>query len=258
MGNKNSYENMESNNSVSLQEILPLDYNDNYFKQFYLSKHMNNGKKIIGLTEHQMKVHFYKHYIGTYVKNTNEYIKKNPSLYNSVIAQLGITNINSLTPTYVLSDNSKFLQLLYKQCNNETARHNIGQLFYHMLFFNGLTSINKSEGTYLKYKMPIFKKDVNLLKFFNDYKEITKNHFASGWICFIYDKNNDILTLLNTQDHIIPELPYNHFMVFVVDLWEHAYYIDYESDKLQYYKDILLYINWEIINETISYYGTQY
>ena len=114
MGNNNSYENMESNNTISLQEILPLDYNDNYFKQFYLSKHMNNGKKIIGLTEHQMKVHFYKHYIGTYLKNTNEYIKKNPSLYNSVISQLGITNINSLTPTYVLSDNSKFLQLLYK------------------------------------------------------------------------------------------------------------------------------------------------
>ena len=256
MGNtqSNYYENLKNVNNLPITEILPLNYNENYFKQFYLLKNNIGNKKIKGLTQHQMKVHFYNHYIGTYLKNTNVFIKKNQYLYNNVISKLAITDINSITPTYILSNNSKFLQLLYKECNNEIARRNIGQLFYHMLFFTGLTYKEMCYKSYLQYYSSIFKSNENINKFYIDYIDITKKHFASGWTCFIYDKNKDILTLLNTQDNIIPKLPENNFMVFVIDLWEHAYYIDYESDKLQYYKDILLYINWAIINETIDYY----
>lgn len=252
MGNSNS--NFEKFSDITIQEIKPLNYNENYFYQFESkqSKQLNQLKQ--GLSSHQMKVHFNEHYVKVYVKNTNEFIKNNPELYIKIMTNLNIKDINSLTPTYVLSDNSKFLQSLYFDCNNENAQHNIGQLFYHMLFFSGLTSKNISRETFMTHSAHIFKTTENLELFNKNYTDITKKHFASGWACFTYDKNKDMLKIIDTQDHIIPKLEYNNFMVYVVDLWEHAFYIDYEADKLQYHKDVLKYINWKIIYETIEYY----
>ena len=157
---------MNNIDNINNIEIIPINLKEEYFKQFK-SIPNNNGYSVLkGLSQHQMEVHFYKHYVNVYVKKTNEYMKKNIKLCNNVIRQLGIKDINNIVLPYIISDNSKFLQLLYKECNDEKARHSIGQIFYHVLFFLGLTSRKKCDECFDIYMKSIFHTKENFGKFY--------------------------------------------------------------------------------------------
>jgi len=55
-----------------------------------------------------------------------------------------------------------------------------------------------------------------------------KNHFASGWVWAIAAKNRiEIVTTANAETPISSGTP----ALLVCDLWEHAYYLDYQQER---------------------------
>jgi superoxide dismutase, Fe-Mn family len=68
-----------------------------------------------------------------------------------------------------------------------------------------------------------------------------------GWVFVSYSKNLDEILI-----HWVDEQHLGHMqnmnIIFGIDVWEHAYVADYApSGKKQYIKDILSFINWEVI-----------
>ncbi|MBB3763661.1 superoxide dismutase [Sphingomicrobium lutaoense] len=81
------------------------------------------------------------------------------------------------------------------------------------------------------------------------------NHFASGWGWLILNNGKLEVTSLHDADS-----PVAHGMtpLFTVDVWEHAYYIDYRNARPDYLKSVLNNIvNWDFISENLDGQGVQ-
>ena len=67
--------------------------------------------------------------------------------------------------------------------------------------------------------------------------------FGSGWIWLVQDKDTMKLSLLQTSNADNP-LIHDKIPLLTIDVWEHAYYIDYRNDRLKYLNSIVNYLQW--------------
>lgn len=76
------------------------------------------------------------------------------------------------------------------------------------------------------------------------------NHFASGWGWLILRQGKLEVTSLHDAD-----TPVAHGMtpLLTVDVWEHAYYIDYRNDRAKYVKTVLeKIVNWDFVARNLD------
>ncbi len=76
------------------------------------------------------------------------------------------------------------------------------------------------------------------------------NHFASGWGWLILDNGKLEVTSLHDAD-----TPLVHGMkpLLTLDVWEHAYYIDYRNERPRYLKSVLdNIINWDFVAQNLD------
>ena len=76
------------------------------------------------------------------------------------------------------------------------------------------------------------------------------NHFASGWGWLILNNGKLEVTSLHDAD-----TPVVHGMtpLLTLDVWEHAYYIDYRNARPDYLKSVLnKVINWDFVGENLD------
>jgi Fe-Mn family superoxide dismutase len=58
-------------------------------------------------------------------------------------------------------------------------------------------------------------------------------HFGSGWLWLYVESGSGRLRCETTQDAETP-LAHGHSPILAIDLWEHAYYLDYRADRAAY------------------------
>jgi len=76
------------------------------------------------------------------------------------------------------------------------------------------------------------------------------NHFASGWGWLILNNGKLEITSLHDAD-----TPVAHAMtpLLTIDVWEHAYYIDYRNERPRYVKTVLEnIINWDFVAQNLD------
>ena len=178
-----------------------------------------------------MNVHYNKHYM-TYIKNVNDEFEKE-NLEYLPIEQL-INNIEDFS---------------------ESIRNNAGGYYNHSLFWymlrpntnnsdndpTGLvkTVINRDFGSYKNFKIII--------------EKYAKKRFGSGWVWWVILPNGKTRILeLPYQDN--PKMYFDCDILLGVDVWEHAYYLKYKSDRASYVSNLFKIINWEYINNILSKY----
>ena len=85
--------------------------------------------------------------------------------------------------------------------------------------------------------------DVLLEKF----KEAATGQFGSGWAWLLYDPKRDALQITSTSDAHNP-IPTEQKPLLTLDVWEHAYYLDYQQDRGKYVDGVLdKLINWQFV-----------
>ena len=102
----------------------------------------------------------------------------------------------------------------------------------------------------------IFKKiyeDFNSLdEFYDKFIEAGANLFGSGWIWLVQDKDTLKLEIIQTYNADSPML-HGKIAILTVDVWEHAYYIDYKNDRLSYLKNVIkFHLNWDFAKNNIQ------
>lgn len=111
----------------------------------------------------------------------------------------------------------------------------------HSLFFENLTPNANNIPATLLAKIEV---DFGSLEQFKEQfiANIT-NIEGSGWGILGYLPDIDKLVILQCEKHqnltiwgIVP--------ILVIDIWEHAYYLDYQTDKKKYAESIYKFINW--------------
>ena len=79
------------------------------------------------------------------------------------------------------------------------------------------------------------------------------NHFASGWGWLVLNNGKLEVTSLHDAD-----TPVVHGMtpLLTLDVWEHAYYIDYRNERPRYLKTVLeRVINWDFVGQNLDGQG---
>ena len=81
-------------------------------------------------------------------------------------------------------------------------------------------------------------------KFLEDFSSQAVANFGSGWT-WLAKKDNDI-AIINTSNAGNP-LTSGYQPLMTVDIWEHAYYIDYRNARAKYVDTFTKLINWKFI-----------
>ena len=75
-------------------------------------------------------------------------------------------------------------------------------------------------------------------------------HFGAGWI-WLVKRADGGLEIVATHDADTP-IAHHQTPLLAVDVWEHAYYIDYRHARAKYLQGIWQLTNWDFVNQNFS------
>ena len=74
---------------------------------------------------------------------------------------------------------------------------------------------------------------------------------GSGWAALTRCKNTGRLLLMQIEKHNNNVFP-NYRLLMVLDVWEHAYYLDYRNDRAKFVENFWNIVNWETVNKRLE------
>ncbi len=129
---------------------------------------------------------------------------------------------------------------------------NIGGHILHSIFWTSMAPPGKGGGT------PgglIGDKIVENFGSFERFKqEFTEAAFSvegSGWAALTYCRGTDRLIIMQVEKHNMNVYP-TFQILMVVDVFEHAYYIDYKNDRKKYLENWWNLVNWSEVENRLS------
>ena len=120
--------------------------------------------------------------------------------------------------------------------------------YLHQLFFENITPKQTVMSDKLKQK--IIKNFGNIENFYNQFINNIVNIEGPGWGLLGYSKELDKLMILQAENHQKQTI-WDFKVILAIDMWEHAYYLDYKTDKKEYVTKLFEYINWDIIEKRL-------
>lgn len=84
-------------------------------------------------------------------------------------------------------------------------------------------------------------------KFQTEFNNAATGQFGSGWgwLCINNDGNLVVLSTANQNSPLMNDLK----PILGVDVWEHAYYLNYQNERGTYVNNFWKLVNWEQVNE---------
>jgi len=77
------------------------------------------------------------------------------------------------------------------------------------------------------------------------------NHFSNGWAWLVLDRDQLKITSLHDAD--TPVVHDGMVPLFTLDVWEHAYYIDYRNERPKFVTSVLSNIvNWDFVAQNLD------
>ncbi|MEN3971363.1 superoxide dismutase [Sphingomicrobium sp. XHP0235] len=127
--------------------------------------------------------------------------------------------------------------------------NNSAQVWNHSFFWQGLAPEGSTKPSD-KLQSMIESDFGSTDKLLEKLQEESAGHFASGWGWLILNNGKLEITSLHDAD-----TPVVHGMtpLFTVDVWEHAYYLDYQNARPDYLKSVLHNIvNWDFVSQNLD------
>ncbi len=170
-----------------------------------------------------LSFHHDRHY-KTYVDNLNSILADYPELQQKSLKEL-LTGLNRLPAAARIP-----------------VRNNGGGVYNHELYFDGMRSpagqmpsgalmdaMEQDFGSYLQWKEQM--------------QQAAASLFGSGWAWLVADEDG-VLSIQQTANQDVPDLEL-YTPLFLVDVWEHAYYLQYQNRRGAYVEGWFDLINWK-------------
>lgn len=174
------------------------------------------------ISEDLLYYHHDKH-LKAYVDNLNKALENYPEYHNWTLREL-LYNLEEL-PTEI----------------QNAVRNNAGGVYNHNLYFAIMSKDSKGpQGELLDAIIRDFGSTEEML---NMLKAAGTGIFGSGWAYIVSDKDGK-LSIFTTANQDTP-VPYDFYTILPVDVWEHAYYLQYQNLRADYLEQFVNVINWE-------------
>ena len=176
-----------------------------------------------------METHYGKHH-ATYTKNFNEAVEK-AGLSNKSIEEI-LSSLSSI------SDESL----------RNALQNNGGGYYNHNLYFS-IMSPKKNTKPNLALEEAIKRDFTSLNKLIETLQDLAMGQFGSGWAFLSTDKGGKLYaTKAANQNNPLMEEG-KHTPILGIDVWEHAYYLQYKNLRGDYVKNFFEVLDWEKVSE---------
>ena len=127
--------------------------------------------------------------------------------------------------------------------------NNAAQAWNHSFFWQCLAPAGQQPGGRLK---SLIEEEFGCTDaLVNKMQEEAVNHFSNGWAWLVL--NRDKLEVTSLHDADTPLVYDGMVPLLTLDLWEHAYYIDYRNERPRYAEAVLSrIINWEFVGRNLD------
>lgn len=126
--------------------------------------------------------------------------------------------------------------------------NNAAQVWNHTFFWNSMSPKGGKPDGRIKQQVEARFKDVSEFK--KKFRDVATGLFGSGWVWVLRDHDRlRIVATVNAETPAATDL----VPILALDVWEHAYYLDYQSERGQFV-DVFLdhLINWNFAAANIE------
>ncbi|QGH32989.1 superoxide dismutase [Gracilibacillus salitolerans] len=175
-----------------------------------------------------MEIHHGKHH-QTYVTKLNAALEGQDALANKSLEAL-LADLNSVPE------------------NIRTAvRNNGGGHFNHTLFWEVIAPGSKSDKPEGELEKAIDQAFGSFDQFKEQFSNAATTRFGSGWAWLVVNADGKLeVTSTPNQDNPISE---GKTAILGIDVWEHAYYLNYQNRRPDYIANFYNVINWDVVAE---------
>ena len=158
------------------------------------------------------------------------------------------TNLNNAISGSDLEEHSIESILTSLDLDNGAVRNNGGGFYNHRLFWNVMSpngggtpsgalaeAINAAFGSFEGFK--------------DAFAKAAATRFGSGWAWLCVHKGGavDVCSTPNQDNPLMPGIGCGGFPVLGIDVWEHAYYLNYQNRRVDYISAFMNLINWKVV-----------
>ncbi|MGA2417993.1 MAG: superoxide dismutase [Candidatus Staskawiczbacteria bacterium] len=97
-----------------------------------------------------------------------------------------------------------------------------------------LAAIEKEFGSYERFK--------------TEFSETAKSVEGSGWAILAFHKEHGNLNIIQVEKHNVNFYP-EQTILLCLDVWEHAYYLDYKNDRAKFIENWWNVVNWDEVEK---------
>ena len=126
------------------------------------------------------------------------------------------------------------------------VKNNAGGVYNHILYFHTMTPDQNTHST-PELQQAVERDFGSIDKLLSSLKQHALGQFGSGWAWLVSDGCGN-LSVLNTPNQDTP-LPQGMHALLLVDVWEHAYYLDYQNLRADYVDSWCSCIDWRQVSE---------
>ncbi|MBW2973872.1 superoxide dismutase [Candidatus Woesearchaeota archaeon] len=173
------------------------------------------------ISEKQLKIHHDKHHAG-YVKGAN-----------AILEQLDKARKENKDV-----DQKAILKAL---------SFNIGGHLLHSLFWPNLAPEGKNGEPSKELKDALEKEFGSFERFKEEFTKAAASVEGSGWAALTFCKKTNRPIIMQIEKHNVNIYPM-FTILLVVDVWEHAYYLDYKNERGKFLENFWKIVNWNEIS----------
>lgn len=178
-----------------------------------------------------VNIHYNKHEKG-YLDRLNKFLKEANYTGNYIIEEI-IINIDKFPKEY-----------------RDNILYNAGGVVNHDLYWRSMGKFSLPSGKLLEM---IVDKYGSYDSFKKQFIETASKLVGSGYTFLVMDKNKD-LKIINMSNQESP-LSYGFIPLFTIDLWEHAYYLDYQNKRDDYINNFFSIVNFDEASKIYENYN---
>jgi superoxide dismutase, Fe-Mn family len=162
-----------------------------------------------------------------------------------------VDNLNKLTEGTDLANKSleEVIQIAFKDSTKVGIFNNAAQVWNHTFFWNCLKAAGGGAPTG-DLAARIEKDFGSFDKFKEEFSNAAATQFGSGWAWLVDDGGT--LKVMKTPNAENP-LAHGKKALLTIDVWEHAYYIDFKNARPAFIKNFLdNLVNWDFVAQNLA------
>ena len=128
--------------------------------------------------------------------------------------------------------------------------NNAGQILNHNLYFGQFASPKADNEPVGKLAEAINRDFGSFEAFMEEFQKKGATLFGSGWVWLSADKDGKLV--ITQEANAANPIQKGLKPLLTFDVWEHAYYLDYQNRRADHLAALLTIIDWEVVESRLS------